>query len=85
MDGAHSSLIDFSRTVAVGSLPIGITALSLIPRPVTVIVHVPAASARLALSGAVERNAAAPISRPHRACRRQRCRGANRFLSLWFG
>jgi len=75
-------LIDFGSTVAVGSLPIGTTALSATAEPVAVIVQEPAASASVALSGATERNAAAPISRPQRACRLRHCRGVNTVFRL---
>jgi len=82
IDGAHSSLIDFSRAVAVGSLPVGTTALTATPYPLAVTVQVPAASTRLALSGAVDTNAAAPISTPQRACRLRRRRDVTTIVSL---
>ena len=82
MDGAHSSLMEVGCTVAVGSFPVGTTALIATPKPAAVTVQVPAASTRFALSGAVDTNAAAPISTPQRACRLRRRRGLTTILSL---
>src|SRR2546429_9293775 len=73
VDGAHSSLIDFSRTVAVGSLPIGTTALRARALPVAVTLQDPAASAGPAQRKLAVRPAATPMSNAPRAfprCRR---------------
>jgi hypothetical protein len=45
VDGAHSSLTDPRRIVAVGGLPLGTTALSATAEPVAVIAQGPVASA----------------------------------------